>query len=138
MKTQQYLSIGAISRQTGVGVSAIRYYGEIGILPAAAVSAGGHRLYTEADAKRLTFIRRGRELSFSQNEVRRLLAYADHQEAPCLEVTHVAERHLEEVRAKIADLQALEQALKTMIEACRKDSVADCSIIDALYQRSSI
>lgn len=133
-KQQEHISIGKLARQTGVGVSAIRYYGEIGMLPPTALSAGGHRLYTQDDIRRLTFIRRGRELGFSQDEVRQLLAYADRQEESCVEVTHLTERHLDEVRTKIADLRALEQALETMTKACHNDSVAECSIIDALYR----
>lgn len=136
MKTQRYLSIGALSRQIGVGVSAIRYYGEIGLLPAAATSEGGHRLYTPADLKRLAFIRRSRELGFSQDQVRQLLAYADQQDAPCAEVGLLTQRHLEEVRVKIEDLRALERSLEEMASDCPGESVADCSIIDALYRRS--
>lgn len=137
MKTQQYLSIGTLSRQTGVGVSAIRYYGEIGLLPAAATSEGGHRLYTQVQLRRLTFIRRSRVLGFRQEEVRQLLAHADRQDAPCDEVARLTQRHLEEVRAKIKDLRVLEQALAAMAGACPGESVAECSIIDALYQRAS-
>lgn len=137
MNTQQYLSIGALSRQAGVGVSAIRYYGEIGLLPAAATSPGGHRLYTQAQLRRLTFIRRSRKLGFSQEEVRQLLAHADQQNAPCDEVAHLTRRHLEEVRAKIEDLRLLEDALAGMADACAGESVAKCSIIDALYEGGS-
>jgi MerR family mercuric resistance operon transcriptional regulator len=133
---QQYLSIGTLSRQSGVGVSAIRYYGEVGLLPAAATSEGGHRLYTQAQLRRLMFIRRSRELGFGQKEVRQLLGHADRQNAPCNEVARLAQGHLNEIRSKIDDLRVLERALAAMTGACPGDSIAECSIIDALYRRA--
>ncbi|MEX1206566.1 MAG: MerR family transcriptional regulator, partial [Dongiaceae bacterium] len=70
-------TIGALSRRTGCKVETIRYYERIGLLPAPPRSAGGQRHYGEDGLKRLTFIRRGRELGFSLKELRGLLRLVD-------------------------------------------------------------
>ena len=59
------LSIGELSRRTGVNIETIRYYERIGLLPAPPRSQGRHRLYDELHRQRLVFIRRSRALGFS-------------------------------------------------------------------------
>ena len=108
------LAIGSLSRQTGSKVETIRYYERIGLLPTPARTASGYRRYDRAHLTRLAFIRRAfirraRALGFSLDEVRTLLRLADERERPCAEVRVVASAHLEDVRAKIADLQAMER-----------------------------
>lgn len=56
------LKIGALARQTGTNAPTIRYYEEIGLLRSAGRQAGNQRVYSDADVKSLTFIRRCREL----------------------------------------------------------------------------
>ncbi|GIX49725.1 MAG: hypothetical protein KatS3mg131_3936 [Candidatus Tectimicrobiota bacterium] len=56
------LTIGALARATGVASKAIRYYEQVGVLPAPARSAAGYRQYTRHDVHRLLFIRRARAL----------------------------------------------------------------------------
>lgn len=131
-KVQRHFSIGELSKRTGVGVPTIRYYGDIGLLPEAARGPGGHRIFGEEHLKRLVFIRRCRELGFSQDDVRALLASAGQRGAPCANVDRLAREHLEAVRQKIADLRALERALEGMVTGCQGDVVDECAIIDAL------
>jgi DNA-binding transcriptional MerR regulator len=65
-------------------VPTIRYYEQIGLLPKAARRLGGHRLYGEADRRRLTFIRRCRAFGFPIEEVRKLAALVDTPEQDCV------------------------------------------------------
>ena len=69
--------IGALSGRTGCSIETIRYYERIGLLPAPPRSAGGHRVYDDDHLKRLTFIRRGRALGFTLDQVRGLLGLVD-------------------------------------------------------------
>lgn len=131
---QHSYSIGALAKRSGVGVPTIRYYGEIGLLPEAGRGPGGHRFYTQEHLKRLLFIRRSRELGFSQADVRALLANADRHDGSCLDVDQLAREHLKAVREKIDSLRALEAALEQMIASCQGDRIESCSIIDALYE----
>ena len=71
------LAIGELSKRSGVNVETIRYYERIGLMPRAARSDGGHRLYGEEHVKRLGFIRRSRELGFALDQIRTLLRLVD-------------------------------------------------------------
>ena len=126
------ISIGALSKHTGVNIESIRYYERIGILPAAPRSQGGHRLYPPDQVKRLRFIRRSRQLGFSLEEIRTLLRLVDGGDYTCAEVKVLTEEHLGSVRRKIADLRGMERVLKEMIDQCSGDIVPECPIIEAL------
>jgi MerR family mercuric resistance operon transcriptional regulator len=131
------LAIGTLARHTGTNVETIRYYERAGLWPAPVRSAGGYRLYGTAHLKRLSFIRRARALGFSIGEVRTLLRLADERKRPCAEVRVVADAHLADVRAKIADLRAMERVLTETVARCAKGTGSHCPLIDALYRETS-
>src|SRR5262245_48749462 len=85
--------IGELSRRTGVNIETIRYYEKIKMLPAPGRTAGGHRVYGPQQARILAFIRRGRELGFTLDEIRALLDLAGPGRASCAEVRVIAKRH---------------------------------------------
>jgi MerR family transcriptional regulator, mercuric resistance operon regulatory protein len=126
------IQIGELSRRTGCNIETIRYYERIGLLPAPARSAGRYRVYETCDVRRLTFIRRARELGFTLDAVRALLGLSGDGSAACPEVRELAAGHLAEVRAKIADLQALERVLADAVRRCAAGELPGCPIIDAL------
>jgi MerR family mercuric resistance operon transcriptional regulator len=127
-------TIGSLSRDTGCNIETIRYYERIGLMPAPPRSKGGHRLYEKDHLKRLSFIRRSRDLGFALEEVRGLLRMIDGHDYTCDEVKVLTLNHLQGVQQKIADLRRLEKALKTMAAECEGGNVPDCPIIDALYR----
>ncbi len=127
------LAIGLLSTRTGCNIETIRYYERVGLLPAPGRSPGGYRLYGDLHLKRLTFIRRARALGFSIDEVRNLLKLADERKRPCSAVRGVAAAHLEEVRAKIADLRTMERVLSETVAKCSNGTRSDCPLIEALY-----
>lgn len=126
------LTIGVLSQQTACKIETIRYYERIGMMPKPSRTQGGHRLYTPEHLKRLTFIRRGRELGFSLEQIRDLLRFADGGRYTCSQVKAVTLEHLEEVRARMKDLKRLEKVLKTMAAQCDRGKVPDCPVIEAL------
>lgn len=126
------LSIGDLARATGTKVQTIRYYEQIGLLPESARTAGGQRRYTPAHRDRLAFIRHGRDLGFSLDQLRELLDLADRPERPCAEADRIAQGHLAEVQRRIAALRALEAELARMIAECQGGRVADCRVIEVL------
>ena len=131
------LAIGPLSKRTGCNIETIRYYERVGLLPAPARSPGGYRLYGDRHLKRLTFIRRARALGFSIDEVRTLLKLADERKRPCAEVRIVAAAHLDDVRAKIADLRAMQRVLSATVAKCANGRRSDCPLIDALYRHDA-
>ncbi len=133
MKRQKRLSmtIGMLSARTGVGIETIRYYERKGLMAPPQRSHGRHRLFEEVDVKLLSFIRRGRELGFSLADVRALMKLADTRSA-CTSAKAISDRHLTDVREKIASLSKLERALEMLINRCDPMTGASCPIIGAL------
>lgn len=68
--SQPNLTIGRLSAQANCSIPTTRYYEQIGLLPAAARTANGHRYYKEANLRRLTFIKGCRDFGFSIDEDR--------------------------------------------------------------------
>lgn len=128
------IAIGGLSRRTGAKVETIRYYERAGLLPEPPRSPGGYRQYGTDHLKRLNFIRRARSLGFSIGEVRTLLRLADQRRRPCAEVRVVAEAHLGEVRARIADLRRMERALEATVARCAEGGRVACPLIEVLWE----
>ncbi len=126
------ITIGELSRRTGVNVETIRYYEKVKLLPAPRRSAAGWRVYGPLETRILAFIRRARELGFTPDEVRTLLDLGGPGKASCAEVRTIAMRHLAGIRAKIADLRKLERLLAQTVAKCSGRSVPDCPVIDIL------
>jgi MerR family mercuric resistance operon transcriptional regulator len=127
------LTRGALAARTGCNIETIRYYERVGLLPPPPRSAGGHRLYGQDLVRRLSFVRRGRDLGFSIEEIRELLHLVDGGTYTCAQVEWLARNHVREIRRKIADLRKLERVFETMAAQCSGDAVPDCPIIDALF-----
>jgi MerR family transcriptional regulator, mercuric resistance operon regulatory protein len=127
------LTIGALSKRTGVNIETIRFYERVGILPRPPRSAGGHRIYGQDLLMRLGFVRRSRELGFSLDEVRGLLRLVDGGHYTCAEVKAITLDHLADIRRKIADLRRLERTLADVAGKCRGGKVPDCPVIEALF-----
>lgn len=129
------MSIGQLAKATGTAVETVRYYEKIGLLAPPARTTGNYRSFGQNDVARLSFIRRARDLGFGLAEVRSLLELADDRQRPCGDVDAIARNQLEQVERKIDDLQALRQELSSLIHQCRKGTVADCRILEALGPR---
>jgi len=123
--------IGALGRQAGVKIETIRYYERIGLLPVPDRTPAGYRQYGAEHLRRLSFIRNGRTLGFSIEDIRALLGLAEQPGQRCADADRLASAHLAEVERKIAELERLRDALRA-IGGCCADRVAECRIIDAL------
>jgi len=138
MNQNEDFSIGVLSERSGVNIETIRYYEKIGIMPLAARSASGYRLYGSDDVRRLHFVRRGRELGFALDELRGLLRLVDGHTYICEEVHALTIEHLTDIRQKIADLRRLERVMSDMAAQCTRDQVPECPIIDALFEMKPV
>jgi MerR family transcriptional regulator, mercuric resistance operon regulatory protein len=128
------LSIGELSRRSGVNIETIRYYERIKMLSAPPRTASGRRVYGPAETRSLAFIRRSRELGFTLDEIRALLALStENGKAACGEVRELAAGHLGEIRAKIADLRAMERVLAEAVRSCDAGELPGCPLIDVLF-----
>jgi len=71
------MQIGEVADRTGLSLRTIRYYEEVGLVIPSARTAGGFRLYAEADVARLLLIRRMKPLDFSLEEMKDVLTTLD-------------------------------------------------------------
>lgn len=131
MRTQT-LKIGDLARATNTKVETIRYYEQIGLLPAPSRTAGNFRAYAPEHLARLSFIRRARDLGFTLDQVRALLGLSDQKRSSCDTVDAIAREHLADVDRKIEDLHALRAELNSIINQCSCGTIAECRIIEAL------
>jgi MerR family mercuric resistance operon transcriptional regulator len=126
------LSIGELSKRCGVNIETIRYYERIKMLPTPERTASGRRVYGPAEKRMLAFIRRSRELGFTLEEIRAMLALGGPERAPCADVHKIASAHLTNVRHKLADLAKLEAILAETVARCSDGSTPDCPVLDIL------
>lgn len=129
---QDRMPIGRVADLTGVKVPTIRYYEEIGLLPAPPRTDSNRRTYSEADVRRLKFVRHARELGFDIDAIRQLLALAGLPEEPCEEADQIARSRLDEVEGKIARLSALRKELQEMIDNDNHGVIRECRVIEVL------
>lgn len=132
----QGVPIGEAARKSGVKVPTIRYYEQIGLLPAPPRTEGNRRHYDGRDLRRLAFIRHARELGFEIESIRALLTLQDNPDQSCGSADAIARVRLAEVRQRIASLTALQAELERMVEECACGRVADCRVIETLADNS--
>jgi DNA-binding transcriptional MerR regulator len=132
--TQQAVPIGEAARQSGVKVPTIRYYEEIGLLPALSRTEANRRLYSAADLRRLAFIRHARELGFEVEAIRTLLSLQDAPDQSCAAADQIARARLADVEQRIASLMALKTELERMLSECACGRVAECRVIEILAE----
>lgn len=125
---------GELAHRSGCNVETVRFYEKQGLLPPPPRTAGGHRQYAQHHLKRLTFIRRSRELGFTLDQIRDLLALVDGSEWTCAEVRAMTLEHVADIRRKVADLQKLAGILDDMAAQCSGGAVPQCPIVDALLE----
>ncbi len=131
-----HFPIGTLSAETGVNIETIRYYEKIGLIPAPPRTEGRQRVYDSTHLKRLTFIRRGRELGFPLDQVRELLGLVRGHELTCADVKTMTDGHVADIRRKVKDLKKLERVLTQLSAQCGGEAVPDCPILDALSKGS--
>lgn len=130
------IPIGEAARRSGVKVPTIRYYEQIGLLPAPVRSEGNRRHYEASDLRRLAFIRHSRELGFDIEAIRTLLTLQDNPSQPCATADTIAQARLADVVQRIRSFTALKAELELMVEGCRHGKVGECRVIEVLADHS--
>lgn len=131
------LTIGELSKLTGVNIETIRYYERIKMLPLPPRTTGGRRIYDPTHLRILSFIRRSRELGFSLNEIRALVRLGGPEKASCRQVREIAAHHLDDIRAKIIDLRKMERLLAKTVAQCTGTTAPVCPVLDILDVRTA-
>lgn len=136
MSTQSpHYRIGEAAEQSGVSTANIRYYEKEGLLAPGMRGDNSYRLYTDMDVHHLRFIRLCRAMDMSLDEVRTLLALDWNRKEDCAAACVTLDDHLQHVRTRLAELQALEADLLALRNRC-DGTDAQCHIITALHERA--
>jgi len=77
MARAETLQIGEVAEAVGLSIRTIRHYDEMGVVEPSGRTAGGFRLYTEADVERLRLVKQLKPLQFSLEEIHELLDILD-------------------------------------------------------------
>jgi MerR family transcriptional regulator, copper efflux regulator len=126
------VTIRQASLATGVTAKMIRHYESIGLITAPTRTENRYRHYSESELHELGFIRRARDLGFSIEDIRHLLALWRDRGRPSAEVKAIALRHIAALDEKAASLAAMSRTLKHLASHCHGDDRPDCPILDAL------
>ena len=126
------MNIGQAAEASGVSAKMIRHYEEIGLVPKVARTQAGYRLYREADVHVLRFIRRARDLGFSMKEIKDLLGLWGNRRRASADVKRLALKHVEELDARIAEMQSVRKTLAQLAQHCHGDDRPDCPILEDL------
>ena len=129
------LSIGQLARACGLGIETIRFYEREGLLPPPQRTAAGYRKFSTDSVQRLNFIRRAKEVGFTLDEIRELLALHDDPHGERTRVKALTEAKLAQIERKILDLSRMRDVLAHLATECSGvGPVSSCPIIQALEQ----
>ncbi|WP_343313033.1 helix-turn-helix domain-containing protein [Brucella sp. BE17] len=129
---QMNIAIGEASKTSGVKVPTIRYYEQIGLLPAPPRTEGNRRLYDKSDIQRLLFIRHARDLGFDVEAIRTLLGLQDNPDQSCAAADAIARARLADVEQRIAKLLSLKTELQRMVDCTAHGRIDQCRVIEIL------
>ena len=121
------MRIGELSARTAVPTKTIRYYEEIGVLPAAARSPNGYRAYGPDAIERLEFVKDAQATGLTLEEISRVLRLRSRGEPTCAHVRHLLDHHLEQLDARIAALEATRNRLAAIIDRAGTLDPAECN-----------
>lgn len=124
--------ISEAARKAGMSSKMIRHYESLDLIPSPARGDNGYRYYGSEDIHRLRFIARARGLGFSLDQIRRLLDLWDDPSRSSAAVKSLAHEHLNDIEARIRELEAMRATLKHLVKHCHGDDRPSCPIIETL------
>jgi Cu(I)-responsive transcriptional regulator len=128
------MNIGRAARESGLPPKTIRYYEEIGLIRPDRRD-NNYRDYSDTLVESLRFLQRARKLGFSIEGCRQLLSLHTDKRRASADVRLLAERHIGDIDARMAELQAMRKTLSMLVEACHGDHRPDCPILEDLARR---
>ncbi len=127
------LTIGKVSKQSGIGVETVRFYEKSGLIDEPQRTESGYRQYPASTVVRIRFIRRAKELGFTLKEIKELLNLRLDPTTTCNDVRQMADEKKRDVQAKIQSLKGIERALGELIDACAVGGPdGECPILETL------
>jgi MerR family mercuric resistance operon transcriptional regulator len=125
-------TIGRVADRAGIGVETVRYYEREGLIQQPETPSTGFREYPEDTVQRILFIRRGKELGFSLQEINELLNLRCNPKKNCDAVLQVATTKIDDIDKRIKSLEQIRTQLQRLANACDGSGNTDCAILVAL------
>lgn len=130
--SQSELRIGELASRSGVSVDTVRYYERHRLLPGAARTAGGFRLFKPDAVERIRFIKQAQALGFSLNEIGEILKTGG--AAECRRVRDLLWEHLIELDARIKAMREFRRTLAGHFAECEQEleshgRAAQCPVV---------
>ncbi len=138
MQDDRSFTIGRLAEAARVGLQTVRFYERRGLLIQPRRDGNAYRRYTADHLTRLRFIRKAQNLGFSLKEIRTLLDMSAASGTTCADVKKKADRKVEEIAAKIEDLQGMKRSLEALSKACGVDrrAMMRCRILECFEDGS--
>lgn len=125
------MNIGSVAKKSGLPAKTIRYYEDIGLIKPDR-GDNGYRDFADNHLHKLIFLGRARSLGFSIEECRTLMGLYEDQGRASADVKSIAKEHLNQISAKIRELQEMQATLGDLVDACAGDHRPDCPILSGL------
>lgn len=130
---RRWLRIGEVSRRSGVGIEALRFYEKQGLLRHATRTQSGYRLYREEVLERLEFIKRAQLLGFSLAEIAHIIKEKESGINPCAEVREIVRSRLRELDERMKEMRRYRKELAAALQdwdAAREKEGEVCGLIE--------
>ena len=129
------MNIGEVANRSGLPAKTIRYYEDISLISPAR-DANGYRSFSDSDLHKLAFLGRARSMGFSIEDCRTLMALYEDQDRASADVKRVAQNHLAQIDAKLAELNQMRETLAHLVTCCAGDERPDCPILKDLSAKA--
>jgi DNA-binding transcriptional MerR regulator len=131
--SRNQLKIGEVSKRSGIGIEALRFYEKSGLLDRPGRTYSGYRLYDESVLERLAFIKQAQILGFTLQEIKEIIAHKQVGESPCAEVRDIVRKRLDELDERIKQMLRYRDELATALAEWDQTGEAEghiCGLIE--------
>jgi len=130
------LKIGEVSKQSGVGIEALRFYERSGLLGRPVRTESGYRMYDEEVLERLSFIKQAQVLGFSLNEIKQIINEKRAGQSPCADVREIVRTRLQELDERMREMRCYRKELAKALNEW--DEIGDreghvCGLIEGTH-----
>lgn len=105
------MTIGEVSKQTGIAVGALRYYESLGLLQSER-GENNYRYYSPNAIKTVQFIKKAQTLGFSLNDIGEVLNVHQQGDVPCGMVRSLLQGKIDEISSKIDEMTQFKAELE--------------------------
>lgn len=130
------LKIGEVSRLSGIGIEALRFYEKSGLLDRPGRTYSGYRLYDESVLERLAFVKKAQLLGFTLDEIKQLIEHKRNGENPCAEVREIVKTRLNELNERIEQMLKYRDELTAALNEWEKKGESEghvCGLIEGSH-----